>query len=197
MFRPDGPATDRPSTVLFAGSLEPVKDPALALRVFAALAVDRPGLRLEVIGDGSLRGELERLAGELGVAERIRFTGRVARIEMPTRYRAASLLLVTSRHEGQSMVAVEAAASGIPVVGTSVGALPDLGGGAVTVPVGDETALVRAVAAVLDDPVRAAAIGAAGRAAAVARYDLDGTAADLMARYETLVSRRRGPSSGR
>ena len=54
------------------------------------------------------------------------------------------LLLVTSRHEGQSMVAVEAAASGIPVVGTRVGVLPDLGSGALTVPLGDEAGLVAA-----------------------------------------------------
>jgi colanic acid/amylovoran biosynthesis glycosyltransferase len=116
---------------------------------------------------------------------------------MPARYRAASLLLVTSRHEGQSMVAVEAAASGIPIVGTHVGVLPDLGSGALTVPLGDEAALVAAVTRMLDDPARAAAMGAAGRLAVVARHDLDRTSADLMAHYETLVSRRLGASSGR
>ena len=196
--RPAGGGTD-PATgdVLFAGSLEPVKDPALALRVFAALAVDRPGLRFEVIGEGGLRGDLERLAAQLGVGDRISFLGQVPRNEMPARYRAASLLLVTSRHEGQSMVAVEAAASGIPVVGTRVGVLPDLGSGALTVPLGDEAGLVAAAALVLDDPARATAMGAAGRAAAVARYDLDRTSADVMSHYTTLVSRRRGPSSGR
>ena len=182
VFRPDVSAmaprsSDRPATVLFAGSLEPVKDPGLALRVFAALAADRPGLRFEVVGDGRLRGDLERLAGQLGVADRVSFLGQLPRAEMPARYRAASLLLVTSRHEGQSMVAVEAAASGIPVVGTRVGVLPDLGSGAMTVPLGDEAGLVAAVAQVLDDPARAAAMGAAGRSAAVAGYDLDRTSA--------------------
>jgi glycosyltransferase involved in cell wall biosynthesis len=202
MFRPDRRAaaagsSDRPATLLFAGSLEPVKDPALALRVFAALTLDRPGLRFDVVGEGRLRGDLERLAAGLGVADRTRFVGQVPRAEMPARLRAASLLLVTSRHEGQSMVAVEAAASGIPVVGTRVGVLPDLGGGATAVPTGDEAALVAAVAAVLDDPARAVAMGVAGRSVAVARYDLDRTAADITAHYETLLSRRAGPSSER
>ncbi len=177
---------DPPGSVLFAGSLEPVKDPALALRVFAALAVDRPGLRLDVIGEGRLRGDLERLAAQLGIGDRVSFLGQVPRNEMPARYRAARLLLVTSRHEGQSMVAVEAAASGIPVVGTRVGVLPDLGSGALTVPLGDEAGLIAAAAMVLDDPARATAMGAAGRAAAVARYDLDRTSADLMSHYEAL-----------
>ena len=199
LFRPDVPAvdSDRPATVLFAGSLEPVKDPALAVRAFAALAGDRPGLRFEVIGEGRLRGDLERLAGQLGVGDRISFLGQLPRAEMPARYRAASLLLVTSRHEGQSMVAVEAAASGIPIVGTRVGVLPDLGSGAITVPPGDEAALVAAVARVLDDPGRATEMGAAGRSAVVARYDVDRTSADLMAHYAALVNRRLGASSGR
>ena len=95
-----------------------------------------------------------QLAAQLGVGDRVSFLGQVPRNEMPARYRAARLLLVTSRHEGQSMVAVEAAASGIPVVGTRVGVLPDLGSGALTVPLGDEAALVTAAAMVLDDPAR-------------------------------------------
>ena len=196
-FRPAGedgdPAEpDRPPTLLFAGSLEPVKDPALAVRVFAALAGDRPSLQFDIVGEGRLRGDTERLARDLGVAGRIRFLGQVPRAEMAARFWAATLLLVTSRHEGQSMVAVEAAASGIPVVGTRVGVLPDLEGGAATVAIGDQAGLVRAVAEVLDDPARAAEMGVAGRAAAVARYDLDLTAADLTDLYEGLVSRR-GP----
>ena len=93
------------------------------------------------------------------------------------------------------MVAVEAAASGLPVVGTRVGVLPDLGEGALTVPVGDEAGLVDALASVLDDPRRAAAMGMAGRRAAEDRFDLDRTSAALLAEYETLVSRgrARGP----
>ena len=95
------------------------------------------------------------------------------------------------------MVAVEAVASGIPVVGTRVGVLPDLGSGALTVTLGDEPGLIAAAAMVVDDPARATAMGVAGRAAAVARYDFDLTSADLMSHYEALLSRRRGSSSGR
>ena len=87
------------------------------------------------------------------------------------------------------MVAIEAAAAGLPVVGTRGGALPDLGEAALTVPVGDETGLADAMASVLDDHVRAAAMAAAGRRVAVDGFDLDRTSEALLAAYEALVRR--------
>jgi glycosyltransferase involved in cell wall biosynthesis len=111
---------------------------------------------------------------------------------MPDHYRTASVLAITSRHEGQSMVAVEAAASGLPVVGTRVGIVPDLGDAALSVPIGDDEALAGALTAVLDDPARAARMGAAGRAIAVARFDVERTTADLLERYDRLVTRDDG-----
>src|SRR4029079_7178540 len=119
----------------------------------------------------------------------VRLPVQLARSTMPIRYRGAALLAVTSRHEGQSMVAVEAAACGLPVVGTRVGVLPDLGDGAMTAPVGDETGLADALAAVLDDRGRAARMAAAGRTVAVARFDLERTTTDLLERYAGLVRR--------
>jgi glycosyltransferase involved in cell wall biosynthesis len=190
-FRPaDAPAPGA-ATILFVGSLEPVKDPAAMLRAFATLASRRPALRLEIVGDGRLRSELEGLGRGLGIGDRVHFAGHLPRGRMPDIYRSSSLLAVTSRHEGQSMVAVEAAASGLPIVGTAVGVLPDLGGGALTVPVGDEAGLVAALASVLDDPLLAARMAAEARAVAVARFDLERTAADMLAHYDALVTTRR------
>ena len=189
---PGSSARPARQTILFAGSLEPVKDPAAMLRVFGRLAAGRPALELELVGDGRLRAELEASVAGTVLSARVRFAGHVLRDAMPARYRSATVLAVTSRHEGQSMVAVEAAASGLPVVGTRVGVLPDLGDGATTVPVGDETALAGALAAVLDDPDRAARMAAAGRAIAVSRFDVERTTADLLDRYADLVSREGG-----
>ena len=167
------------------------------LRVFARLVPERPGLRLELVGDGALRPFLEGEVGRLGLEGRVGLPGQVARSTMPDRYRGATLLAVTSRHEGQSMVAVEAAACGLPVVGTRVGVLPDLSDAALTVPVGDEPALAAAIAAVLDDPVRMAAMGHAARHIAESRFDLDATSAALFDRYEALVRRGVAPASER
>ncbi len=188
-----GPMWPRHPRSCSSASLEPVKDPAAMLRVFARLAADRPALRLDIVGDGRLRPGLEREVTRLGLDGRVRFLGQVPRAAMPDLYRAATLLAVTSRHEGQSMVAVEAAASGLPVVGTRVGVLPDLGEAALTVPVGDEAGLAIAIASVLDDPARAASMAAAGRHVAEERFDLERTSAALLARYEALVSRGGAP----
>ncbi len=194
-------APPRKQTVLFAGSLEPVKDPELALRAFAALVESHPDARLVVVGSGSLRGRLAALAAELGIADRVDLVGRVSRDRMPEIYRAASVLLITSRHEAQSMVAVEAAASGVPIVGTDVGVLFDLGDGARIVPeaaradpIANETDLARALASVLDDPAVAARMRVAAREIVAARFDLDQTSAAVLERYTTLVSGRSKPA---
>lgn len=179
-------------TVLFAGSLEPVKDPELAVRAFAALAETHPDARLLVVGSGSLRGRLAALAAELGVADRVDLVGRVSRDRMPEIYRAASVLLITSRHEAQSMVAVEAAASGLPVVGTRVGVMADLGDAARTVSESDPQALAREVGRILDDPAEAARMRVAAREIAAARYDINLTASTVLKRHDEVA--RRSPS---
>jgi glycosyltransferase involved in cell wall biosynthesis len=184
-----GPRRPDPPTVLVAGALEPVKDPAAALRALAAVVRDRPGTRLELAGDGRLRAELERSVANLGLAAAVTFLGHVPRASMPDRYRAATVVLIASRHEGQSMVAVEAAASGRPVVGTRVGVLPELGAGAETVAVGDASGLAAALAGVLDDDAKASAMGEAGRAVAIERFAIERTVDALLDDYTRLISR--------
>ena len=83
------------------------------------------------ITDGDPDGdpELDRLralAGDLGIAERVRFPGAVAQRDLPDYYRAADALVVTSRYESFGLAAVEALASGLPVVAAQVGGLPSI-----------------------------------------------------------------------
>jgi glycosyltransferase involved in cell wall biosynthesis len=158
--------------LFFAGSLTPVKDPVLLLRAFARVG-DRHAT-LDVAGEGPLRPGLERLASSLGVGERVRFLGAVARPDLADRYRAADLLVAPSRHEAQSMVVAEAAACGLPVVGRAVGIVPELAaaGGAIAIADGGPLEL----AAAIDDALRPAARDAmclAARACAARAWDLD------------------------
>lgn len=187
LFRPPDDQARSP-VVLFAGSLEPVKDPLLALRAFARIAARHPQARLRFLGDGRLRQAVERAAGELGVGGHVELAGYVDRNGLPAEYRAAALLVISSRHEAQSMVAVEAAASGLPIVGTCVGIVPDLGSGAISVPVGDEAGLAGAMSTLLEDAALRQRHAAAARTAAVERYDIKRTSAALLAIYDEVAA---------
>ncbi len=197
LFSP-GPPTSSAGrrTVLSVGSLEPVKDHVTLLRAIALVAGGRPDLRLQLVGDGTLRSPLERLAERLGVAGSVEFLGRLPRERLPDLYRSATILCLSSRHEAQSMAAVEAAACGLPVVGTRVGCLPDLGDGAQTVPVGDHRSLAAAMSDVLDDPEARRRMGGAARAAAIANYGIDAVPARWSEFYNGSSSDGRGGSGG-
>ena len=154
------------------------------VRAFARVARERPNVRLVMCGDGSLRRALAQQAQQFGVDSRVEFRGHVPRAAMPDVYRSATVMCVTSRHEAQSMAAVEAAACGIPVVGFGVGVLPDLGDGAVTVTPGDEAGLVLKLAGLLDDGGLAKRIGRAARAVAELGYDLRHTTSRFAQLYD-------------
>lgn len=108
--------------LLFVGRFEPEKNPCLALRAFAESAPKDACLIM--VGDGSERDHLEKLAKELHVEDRVFFEG--LRDAAPY-YKLADLLLVTSRYEGYGLVIVEALASGTPVLATDVGIARDAG----------------------------------------------------------------------
>ena len=95
-----------------------------AVRIVRRRGVD---LRLAVIGSGSLERPLQALAVDLGLGDVVDLRGRVSDAELVDWYRAADLfVLPTIAYEGFGMVTVEALASGVPVVGTPVGATPEL-----------------------------------------------------------------------
>ena len=136
-----------------AGRLRPQKDFATLIRAFARVRASRR-VRLLILGEGPLRGALERLAGEQGVAADVSFTGRVP--DAPAWMARAAVFALSSAWEGFGRVLVEALAVGCPVVSTDCPSGPReiLGGGAFgpLVPVGDDAALAAAIARVLDHP---------------------------------------------
>jgi glycosyltransferase involved in cell wall biosynthesis len=106
--------------------LEPRMGLEELLRAVRTLAPDH-ALELAIVGGGSLAQPLRALAHELGIEGRVRFAGRVPENELPDWYRAADLfVLPTTDYEGFGMVTAEALVCGVPVVGTPVGATPEL-----------------------------------------------------------------------
>lgn len=93
----------------------------------AALLSDVDSLLVAVAGGGELEHDLRTRSRRLGLDGRVRFLGRVSETDLPLWYRAANLfVLPTLAHEGFGLVTAEALASGTPVVGTPVGATPEL-----------------------------------------------------------------------
>lgn len=139
--------------------------------VIAALPM-LPEVRYAVAGEGPDRPRLEQLADQLGVRDRVRFLGSVPEVQLPGLYRAATLYAGLSREasgqvEGFGLSLVEAQASGIPVIASTSGGIPDAvldGRTGVLIPPDDPTAAAVTLIGLLSDPGRLAAMGRSGRA---------------------------------
>src|SRR5581483_2306222 len=133
-----------------------------------------PETRFVLAGDGPQRPWLERLAHDLGLGSAVAFIGAVDHGRMPGLMAAADVVAISSVYEGTSLVAVEALASGTPVVTTDVAGAPDTvqdGISGRVVPVGDAGALAAALLDLLADPARARTMGEAGRRHVLERFD--------------------------
>ncbi len=128
--------------VLFAGRLEPVKNPGLVVEAFARVAA-RVGVDLVFAGTGSLAASLAGQARVAGLADRVHFLGAVERSVTWSLMRGARCLVVPSRAEGHPLVVLEAWAAGLPVVASAVKGLRDLvpDGGGMVFPRDDPAAL--------------------------------------------------------
>jgi glycosyltransferase involved in cell wall biosynthesis len=137
--------------VLFVGHLFPVKAVDVLLRAWGARArrgTLAPDERLVLVGEGGERARLERLAHEEAIAERVTFLGPLPQKTVADWIAASDLLCLCSHSEGSPNVVVEALASGVPVVATCVGGVPDLvadGVNGLLVPPADPLALADAL----------------------------------------------------
>ena len=188
-----GLPVDRP-VLLFVGRIQPLKAPDLAIRALAALTrPPRRRARHRRRGERRRRrrrgGAARRLAVELGVADRVRFVAPQPHHILSSWYRAADVVIVPSRSESFGLVALEAAACGIPVVASAVGGLLNIVHDGVTgllVDGRDPDRYARAIAQLLGDPAGAAAMGAAA-AVRARRFTWSFTAARLRRLYTDLA----------
>lgn len=133
-FRPRDSGTARESlglaqagrVLLAVGRIEPLKGFDILIRAVAQMTLSEPVTLLIVGGDERASAEFERLravAHEVGVADRVRFVGSVPHEQLPVYYNAADVVCVPSFYESFGLVALEAMASGVPVVASRVGGL--------------------------------------------------------------------------
>lgn len=169
----------------FVGRLWPVKDPATLVRGVAVWRRRWPGvpLRLEVVGDGPLRGEMVALAAALGVAEFIDWLGW--REDVAERLRQWDVLVLPSLAEGTPLTLLEAMASGIPVVASRVGGVAAVvrhGETGLLIPPADPVALAEAMAWYWEHPELRERHGMAGCGWVRENFSLEG----MVAAYDRL-----------
>lgn len=189
------PAPTTPKqTLLFVGRLEQMKGVDYLINAFAKALPNIPaGLNLRIVGHGSQRTKLEQLATSLGLAGRIEFTGWIKTDRIRAEYAATTALIVPSLcPEAFGLVAVEAMATGRPVIGTSVGALPEIiqdGQTGLIIPPADADALASAIIRLATDPELVAKMGEQA-ATATKRFDVQNFISHLESIYTTAASPR-------
>ena len=169
------------------GRMQPVKDQATLLRAFAGLAPRHARARLVMAGSGPLAADLRALAAALGVGERVWFPGTVHDVAGVLRH--IDVFVLPSLSEGISNTLLEAMASGVPALATSVGGNPELVQEGLTGRLfqpGDVPALSRLLDDYLTHPALRLAHGAAARRVAVERFSLPAMVAHYQLVYQQL-----------
>jgi len=199
MFSPNGPSVRQAlglgssPVVLVVSRLVPIKNVGLFVDAMAAVHRSHPGVRALVVGDGPLEAALRKRAGSLGVERVVHFAGYVEQRDLPQWYRAADLLVIPSDFDNAPNVAIEAMASGLPIVATDVGGVSEFvevpAGGAL-VPKGDAVSLGCRISEFVADPHRRREAGAFNHRRAVQRYSWRTSAEQLLALYRSAVTAR-------
>jgi lipopolysaccharide/colanic/teichoic acid biosynthesis glycosyltransferase/glycosyltransferase involved in cell wall biosynthesis len=175
------------------GRIFPIKNHRLFLEAAARVAGKEPTARFVVVGDGTLRSEMEALGRQLDLGARITFTGW--RRDLPRVYADLDVLVVSSDNEGTPVSAIEAMASGCPIVATRVGGLPDLvedGTIGHLVPPGDAEAMAEGILGLLRDEDRARRMGSSARERVQDRYRAERLCRDIETLYAELLSSMSG-----
>jgi glycosyltransferase involved in cell wall biosynthesis len=156
-----------PWRLLHVASINPVKDHRTLLHAMQLVVKAAPDVHLDVVGADTLDGAIQSLSTKLGLDAHVTFHGFQPTDALAHFYARAHVHVVSSRHEGASVATLEAAAAGLPTVGTNVGYVADWaseGGGAIGVPVANPTALAAAVVDLLKSPPKRQAVAAAAQA---------------------------------
>lgn len=177
-------------------SLEPVYNHAWTLRCFAQLCRQLPEvpLALVLVGKGSLADALRGLAAELGVAEKVHFTGLIPYAQIPEILAEIDIFVNVSKRESFGVAVLEASATERPVVATRVEGLPEVveeGRTGFLIPLGDDATFVRTLERLVQQADLRRELGRAGRKFVQQHYEKEACIDRMIAIYqETLASDR-------
>ena len=178
-----------PLRLIHVASLNRVKDPFGLLDAMRLLADRGVDFTLDMIGEDTLRGAVQRHCRALRLEEQVRFHPFLATRALRSRLDEADLMVMNSRHEGAPVAMLEAAVAGVPTVGTAVGNIADWAPeAAVAVPVRDPAALAQAIARLAGNESDRLRLAQAAHARAIA-HDADRYAERVRALYADLAAR--------
>jgi len=186
-FHVDG--TTRPAGRLIGvGNLYEAKGWDVLLDALAILRERGPTVHLDIYGDGVLRSELEQQVARLAIGDLVSFHGWRPKDEVANTLRQSDVFVITSRYDSNPCAVIEALASGLPVVGTAVGGIPEMirDGQGILAEAGSPENIAAAIEAALNaqwDRARIARI-------AEARYGFDHVGAEFAEIYERVTARK-------
>ena len=183
---------NEPFRLLFLGNLLERKGVADLLQAMALPAVKESPVMLTLAGGGPVE-TYRAMAQRLGIADHIRFTGWVDQAAARSLLTGSDALVLPAYDEGLPLVILEAMASGVPVICSPVGAIPEVfddRSNALFVPPGEPPALAAAIAMLRDDPALQASLSAEGLALYQRSFTMD-VFAERMAELYALLDRPR------
>lgn len=191
------PRHDRPGPLelLTVGRLTQVKGQAVALDALTRLTAWGIDARLTLVGDGPKRADLERIAGELGVTDLVRFEGAVGQDRIGAYFDRADVFVLSSFAEGVPVVLMEAMASELPVLAPGVMGVRELvhdGVNGRVLPPGRADEYAEAIADLAGSPGDRRRLGAAGRETVSAEFDIAKSAERLAALFAGYTVNGRG-----
>lgn len=187
------PTKPRPFTVGFVGRLIPAKGLLDLVEAAAGLTID---WRLELLGNGELRREIEARAAALSVADRLVIRSEIPSTDVPTALAGLDALVLPSRttlnwREQFGRALIEAMSTGVPVVGSSSGEIPNvIGEAGLLFPEGDVVALRGCLERLAGDPALRASLSAAGRERVLRHYTQAAVAQATYTVYQQVLDQR-------
>lgn len=192
LFKP-GSRPRQPGRIIAIASADtPLKGVRTLLHAVARLRTRRD-LELRLVAKVEPNGPTHKLIAELGISDIVHITNGLSDAELADLLASAEVACIPSLYEGFSLPAVEAMASGTPIVASRVGALPEVlgtdGACAELVPPADIDALTGALGELLDSPEKRRSLGSAGRERAVNVFSWEAVAAQTVRVYERAIAR--------
>jgi glycosyltransferase involved in cell wall biosynthesis len=192
LFKPGSQPRQPGRVIAIASADTPLKGVRTLLQAVARLRTVRD-LELRLVAKVEPNGPTHKLIAELGISDIVHVASGLSDAELAALLASAEVACIPSLYEGFSLPAVEAMASGTPIVASRVGALPEVlgtdGACAELVPAADVDALTRALGELLDSPEKRRCLGAAGRARAVSVFSWEAVAAQTVRVYERAIAR--------